>query len=87
MKQVHDWYYEEGPITATDLLEPIAGLPVETGYIWLPGVAEKAEYAYLPAIKRLGIAWGADASWADVPDLEQGIEMWWTDCDEWDARN
>jgi len=42
---------------------------------------------YLPSEGRLGIAWGADADWADVDDLESGIEMWVNDPDEWEARN
>lgn len=49
--------------------------------------AEHAEAVYLPDIKRLGIAWGADATWADVDGLESGIEIWLNDDDEWEARN
>lgn len=36
---------------------------------------------------RLGIAWGADATWADVKDVESGIEMWLNDGDAWEAAN
>lgn len=46
-----------------------------------------ANALYLPGEGRLGIAWGADASWADVDDLESGIEMWLNDPDEWESRN
>jgi len=38
---------------------------------------------------RLGIAWGADATWADVfdDDIEGAIDMWLNDPDEWDSHN
>jgi hypothetical protein len=36
---------------------------------------------------RLGIAWGADATWADVSSLESGIEMWLNDGEAWEAAN
>jgi hypothetical protein len=36
---------------------------------------------------RLGIAWGADATWADAESVETGIEMWLNDPAEWEARN
>lgn len=49
--------------------------------------AERAEALYLPDEGRLGIAWGADATWADVTDLESGIEMWLNDGDVWEAAN
>lgn len=49
--------------------------------------AETAEAVYVEAIGRLGIAWGADATWADVDDLESGIEMWLNDGEAWEARN
>jgi hypothetical protein len=35
----------------------------------------------------MGIAWGADATWADVDGLESGIEMYLNDGEEWDQRN
>lgn len=46
--------------------------------------AERAEG--LLVYGRLGIAWGADATWADVPSLEIGIEMWLNHPDEWEAN-
>ena len=46
---------------------------------------ETAEAVYVDG--RLGIAWGADATWADVADLESGIEMWLNDGDAWTAAN
>jgi len=36
---------------------------------------------------RMGIAWGADATWADVKDVESGIEMWLNDGDAWERAN
>lgn len=36
---------------------------------------------------RLGIAWGADATWADVPSLDVGIDMWLNHPEEWEAAN
>jgi hypothetical protein len=47
---------------------------------------ERAQALYSPRAGRLGIAWGADASWADVPDVEAGIEMWLTDPDAWEIH-
>ena len=49
--------------------------------------AETADALYLPDEGRLGIAWGADATWADVEDLESGIEMWLNDGDAWERAN
>lgn len=49
--------------------------------------AETAEALYYPGAGRLGIAWGADATWADVDDLESGIEMWLNDNEAWEQRN
>jgi hypothetical protein len=49
--------------------------------------AERAEALYLPSEGRLGIAWGADATWADAKDLESGIEMWLNDGEAWEAMN
>lgn len=36
---------------------------------------------------RLGIAWGADATWADVKDVESGIEMWLNNGEAWERAN
>lgn len=49
--------------------------------------AEKAEALYLPDDGRLGIAWGADATWADVKDFLSGVEMWLNDGEAWEAAN
>ena len=48
---------------------------------------EAVEALFCPTIGRLGIASGADATWADVETIESGIEMWLHDPDEWEARN
>ncbi len=47
--------------------------------------AERAQALYVDG--RLGIAWGAEATWADVRDVESGIEMWLNDGDAWGAAN
>ena len=44
---------------------------------------ETAEALYVDG--RLGIAWGADATWAHARDVESGIEMWLNDGDAWEA--
>ena len=49
--------------------------------------AEWAHYLYIPAEGRLGIAWGAGASWADVPSVDEGIYLWLNDPEEWESRN
>lgn len=36
---------------------------------------------------RLGVAWGADATWGDARDVESGIAMWLNDGDAWEAAN
>jgi hypothetical protein len=51
-----------------------------------PEVA-KADALYLPEEGRMGIAWGADATWADVDDVESGIEMWLNDGETWEQWN
>tara|TARA_R100001086_G_scaffold241678_1_gene168758 strand:+ start:89 stop:430 length:342 start_codon:yes stop_codon:yes gene_type:complete len=48
--------------------------------------AESAQALYCPTMGRLGIAWGADATWADVESLEAGIEAWLNDPEAWEAR-
>ena len=47
--------------------------------------AESAQALHYPSIGRLGIAWGADATWADVESLEAGIEAWLNDPEAWEA--
>jgi hypothetical protein len=49
------------------------------------GMNPEAETAQaLFSYGRLGIAWGADATWADVESLETGVEMWLNNPGEWD---
>lgn len=50
-------------------------------------MAEQAQALYLPSEGRLGIAWGADATWADVRGVEDGIEMWLNDGEAWEHAN
>lgn len=49
--------------------------------------AEHTDALYLPIEGRLGIACGVDATWADVDDVESGIEMWLNDGETWEQRN
>jgi hypothetical protein len=49
--------------------------------------AETAEALYLPNEGRLGIAWGADATWADVKDFTSGVAMWLNDGEAWARAN
>lgn len=49
--------------------------------------AEPAYGLYYEHDGRLGIAWGADAEWSSVDDLESGIDMWLNDPIQWLARN
>lgn len=48
---------------------------------------EGADALYLPDIGRMGIARGADATLADVPDVETGIEWYINDPERWEALN
>ena len=82
-------------ITATDLCEESLG--VENAQAFRVTIfpneyyehpeAEQADALYLPKEGRLGIAWGADATWADVDDVDSGIEMWLNDGETWEQRN
>jgi len=48
---------------------------------------EVADALYLPDIGRMEIARGADTTWADVPDVETGIEWYIIDPERWEALN
>lgn len=82
-------------LTATDLQQEAADHSVVNAQaasitIYKPNgisYAERANALYLPDEGRLGIAWGADATWADVRDFESGVEMWLNDGDAWTAAN
>ena len=47
---------------------------------------EVAQALWSEQIGRLGIAWGADADWADTESVETGIAMWLNDPTEWGRR-
>jgi hypothetical protein len=78
-------------ISALDLQESIEELTKEGHAVTVGtidrGHAERACFVYCAAIGRIGIAWGSFADWADVDDLESGIEMWVNDPEEFEARN
>jgi hypothetical protein len=87
-----EWVYNivsRSEITAIDLRDEIKQYDgkIQAFRIIITGHAEFAQGLYLPDIQRMGIAWSADATWADVDGLEQGIEMWANNPDEWNRRN
>lgn len=69
--------YDKGDAQAVSLTIYEDGTPL----------AEFGQALYFPYEDRLGIAWGADATWADVIDVESGIEMWLNDGEAWEAAN
>jgi hypothetical protein len=70
-----------------------AGTQIEAVSIELwddAGITPKAEGAtglFLPDAGRIGIAWGADADWADAASLNEGVALWATDPEGYAARN
>lgn len=79
-------------LTAIDLQEEAQNAPGAKAYSiviydehGIDRLPEAAEALYVDG--RLGIAWGADAAWADVKDVESGIEMWLNDGDAWEAAH
>jgi hypothetical protein len=47
-----------------------------------------AQALYIKTEGRVGIAWGAEAQWMDsTGDIEQDIDMWLNDPDQFEARN
>jgi len=79
-------------LTATDLHAEAATLSYPAAFVitiyeagFHTSHAEAAEALYSDG--RLGIAWGADATWADVEDLETGISMWLNDGAAWEAAH
>ncbi len=80
-------------LSATDLRQEAEGVEAKRAYTITvynereQPHAEAAQALYLPSEGRLGIAWGADATWADVSDLESGIEMWLNDSEAWEANH
>ena len=92
--------YGNDPVRSTDLQaealriwdqQDPAGLNMDAGVIEVfdgdRAYPETADYLYCPEVQRLGIAWGADATWADVPNLDSGILMWLNDPDAWQQAN
>ena len=96
MNRTRTFQYEEinvDDLTATDLREESeeyaqkeAG--TQQAYrIFIEDSPEAADALYLPDAGRMGIAWGADATWADVPDVETGIDLYLNDPERWEALN
>lgn len=42
---------------------------------------------YSETLGRMGVTWGGDPSWADVNDVESGLQMYLNDGEAWSARN
>lgn len=90
MDKKRGWTHEEialDDISASDLQQEIKQTSgeIRAYRIHLQDEAEVAQALYLNG--RLGIAWGSDATWADVKDVESGIEMWVNNGEEWERRN
>lgn len=85
------WPIDIDALSATDLRAQVAALAAGEAYelygIAIDDHAESAQALYLPSVERLGIAWGADATWAEVPDIETGIAWYVNDGTEWEAHN
>ena len=83
-------------ISATDLSEQLAeceeeGIECEYG-TWQEideegylDSGETGEYLYVWG--RLGVVEGGDADWADVPSVEEGLDMYLNDPKQWRRRN
>ncbi|MDE1904936.1 MAG: hypothetical protein KGH75_00615 [Rhodospirillales bacterium] len=78
-------------LTATDLASEIARMADPTGVecyrLWIGDSAQPAQVVYSPPDQRIGIAWGADATWADAIDAESGAAMYVNDPDAFAAAN
>ncbi|GAB4203544.1 MAG: hypothetical protein OHK0022_27800 [Roseiflexaceae bacterium] len=48
---------------------------------------ESAFAIYVPSAGRGGIVWGGDPTWGDARDLEEMIETWLNNPEEWERRN
>jgi hypothetical protein len=76
-----------GDLSAVDLVEEAVQADAEAYTIIIDNHVERGQALYLPSIGRLGIAWGADATWTSVDGVKSGIEMWLNDPDAWEYRN
>jgi hypothetical protein len=93
----HRFAYERisfAELRSSDLQKEAKALPDAQAYlvhlIKQDGYHQKAEgpeALYSHALGRMGIAWGADATWADVEDVEDGISLYLNDGETWNARN
>ena len=77
-------------LTATDLRAEAQGRPDAEAYqiTIYDGAGEHPHPETADALfvaGRLGLAWGSDATWADVHDVEAGIDMWLNDPGSWEA--
>ena len=99
MKIYEWWVVTKGTeLSSTDLRECVSSPLREPGDVQTATIAVADEDGYLqaslsgdalylPSAGRIGIAWGADAVWADAESLDDGIRMYMVDPEEFEARN
>lgn len=94
-RAIRTFRYEDvgfGSISASDLIRAIENRTYEDGdieayRIEVQGTVEWGQALYYPNSSRLGIAWGADATWATVPNVEDGINVFLNDPERWEQWN
>jgi hypothetical protein len=90
--------YEQIPVerlSATDLREEAQQIPAPQAFLvtllksdgYLQTNTDRPEVLYSSHGHRMGIAWGTDATWADVDDVESGIDMFLNDEERWLNQN
>ena len=91
MRNGHYIQIELAAITATDLRLDAAQIEdsdgIEAYRLYLDDQVETADVLWFSHIQRMGIAWGANATWADASSVEEGIRIWLEDPEEWARRN
>lgn len=60
--------------------------PHEAYRLYFEGQEETADVLYFPAIGRMGIVWGNDATWASVESAREGMILWLNYPQEWEKR-
>jgi len=87
-------YYPDDEIGSSDLLEIRERDEGEARVVkwgtWqtvnAQGYIDSVYYDYLYIDGRLGIAEGGDSTWADVDSVEQGLDIYLNDPEEWEHR-
>lgn len=86
------WDIPAEDLSAIDLREEATNHTAQSGepncyVIEIDGQAERAEAVWFSRTDRIGIAWGANADWADYDDPEQAINDYLNDGETYAARN